>query len=118
VTGHELDLEQALRCARLTVSLFQPHTPPRRLLDHLSQLEQLASGCCDDATESEARQQQSDLIGTAEAAQILGCSPQYTRRIHADLDGRQIARNAWLFDREKVTEYAVHRNANRRQQAG
>ena len=59
-----------------------------------------------DGTEHEAPQQQSDqAIDTAEAAQILGCSTRYIRKIATDLDGQQIA-GRWIFHRHNVTEYA------------
>ncbi len=108
----EFDLEQALRCARLNATLYQPKTPPRRLLDHLDQLENLArSSAYGTQTSSDTTESEHDLIGAHDAACILGCSARYVRRIHADLDGRQIA-GRWVFDRKTVNDYALHRNRN------
>ncbi|MCV7214708.1 hypothetical protein H7J51_05340 [Mycobacterium crocinum] len=115
---HDVELSSALKCARLAVALYAGRTPPRWLLDHIDQLEHQSRRGCARETESVAGLEESNLIGTAEAARIIGCSQQYIRRIHADLDGHRIARNAWLFDKRKVVEYATHRNANHRQQVG
>lgn len=49
-----------------------------------------------------------DLIGVAEAADILGNSVQWVRRIAADLEGRRIGRD-WIFQRRAVEEYAAGR---------
>lgn len=108
-----LDIQLALRCARiLSTSVFQNRTPPRWLSDHIAQLEALAAGSAS-ATKDQVGQEESEMIGTAEAAQILGCSDSYLRRIRADLDGRQITKNAWVFNRKQVEEYASQRNENR-----
>lgn len=53
------------------------------------------------AEESDAE----DLIGAAEAASILNCSPQWVRKIHSDLDGERIGRT-WVFRRQTVVDYA------------
>ena len=115
MTGPGVDLKAALICARAFVAMFQPRTPPRWAAEHLDRLERLTAGCAS-ATNDQAGQQESELIGTAQAAQILGCSPQYIRKIHTDLDGRLIA-NAWLFERKAVHEYATSRR-ERPQRAG
>lgn len=57
-------------------------------------------------TETQVVQQESEvMIDTDEAAQILGCSTRYIRRIAADLDGQNIA-GRWIFNRRNVTDYA------------
>lgn len=107
------DLEQALRCARLTATLYQPKAPPRRLLDHLAHLEDLArSSAYGTQNGSGTTESEYDLLGADEAARILGCSARYVRRIHTDLDGRQIA-GRWVFERKAVDDYAVSRNQHR-----
>ena len=69
----------------------------------------LASGG-DSETESPTRATESDeMIGVAEAAAILGCSEQWVRRIHADLDGRKVGRRPWVFRRRAVEDYAEGR---------
>lgn len=50
----------------------------------------------------------SNLIGTAEAARILGCTPRTVRRLAADLDGQRVGQE-WAFTRTAVTEYATAR---------
>ena len=49
-----------------------------------------------------------ELIDTRSAAEILGVSERYTRRIATDLDGTQIA-GRWCFNRATVTDYAPAR---------
>ena len=108
------EVQLALRCARIVATtVFQNRTPPRWLSDHLAQLEALALGSAS-ATKDQVGQAESKLIGTAEAARIIGCSESYIRRIRADLDGHQIAKNAWIFDRKQVEGYALQRNENRK----
>ena len=107
----DLNIVAAIRCARIVAALYQPRlTPPTWLVDHLALLEDRASGSAN-GTKHEVPQQELEPIGTAEAARILGCSPRYIRRIHADLDGRLIA-NRWFFDRKLVVEYGEHRMAS------
>lgn len=59
-------------------------------------------------TETEAGQQNLEMVGTAEAARILECSTRWVRRIAADLDGQRTGRD-WIFRRATVTEYATAR---------
>lgn len=49
-----------------------------------------------------------ELIGTEQAAAILGLHPRTVRRIATDLDG-QIVANRWCFTRTAVIEYAENR---------
>lgn len=108
-----IDLTEALRCARLAIRLYQGRPVPPRLAQHLNHLETLTAGSVP-ATDSVAGQTESEeLIGTTEAARILGCSTSYVRRIHTDLDGRQITKHGWLFDRSKVEQYAQQRDQYR-----
>ena len=50
-----------------------------------------------------------DLVDTVGAAEILGCSPRWARRIAADLDGQRFA-GRWVFHRNAVTGYAKARD--------
>jgi hypothetical protein len=50
------------------------------------------------------------LIGTAEAAAILGCTPRHAARLAADLDG-QLVEGRWVFRRQTVVEYAELKGA-------
>lgn len=103
----DFDLGTALRCARIVAALYQPRcSPPRQIVDHLAHLETIAASSAT-GTKHVVEQQESELIGTTEAAQILGCSTRYVRRIHATLDGNRIG-NTWTFPREVVEDYAQH----------
>jgi hypothetical protein len=68
---------------------------------------QLSSG---DGTENDTEEielvgMDDDLVDTVAAAEILGCSSRWVRRIAADLDGQQCGRS-WVFHRQSVTDYA------------
>lgn len=105
------DLRAALVCARALAACYLPgRLPPRWLLDHLAHLERVVSGSAS-GTKHVVQQEESELIGTAEAARILGYSTRYVRKIHVSLDGRRIG-NGWTFPRKAVEEYA--RMASRR----
>lgn len=46
-----------------------------------------------------------DLVDTAEAAHIIGCSQRWVWNIRNDLDGRKLGRQ-WFFPHGVVVEYA------------
>ena len=48
------------------------------------------------------------MVGTAEAASVLGVSPRHVRRLARSLDGRRV-KGAWTFDRHAVVAYATQR---------
>lgn len=101
----QIDLGAARHCARIAASHYR-HAGielPSRLREHLRSLDNSFA----EETKPVVGQAHSEheFIDTAEAARILGCSPQYVRRIHTDLDGQRIA-GRWLFDRDTVTHYA------------
>ncbi|RJO80232.1 hypothetical protein D5S18_00310 [Nocardia panacis] len=75
----------------------------RRLHDRLDA--ELRARMSADGPEPEAAQQDSEMIGTPEAATILECTARHVRRLAADLDGQRIGRE-WIFHRGTVTEYA------------
>lgn len=102
----DFDLRAALICARVFVSLHHPRPAPRWALQHLAHLEQAAG--CGIATEPVAAVENSAL-STTDAATMIGCSPQYVRRIAEVLDGRKIG-GRWLFAREEVVAYVLARN--------
>ncbi|MEM6109508.1 hypothetical protein AAHS21_25235 [Mycobacterium sp. 050272] len=63
---------------------------------------------------SETELEPDDLIGTAEAASLLGCSARHVRRLQADLDGAQPAGSTHLvFSRRSVIRYADSRREHR-----
>ena len=66
-----------------------------------------ATGFADEtnSTELEPQSTYEDLIGVAEAAEILGCSEQWVRKIRADLDGREVS-SVWISDaaRSRTTQ--------------
>lgn len=45
------------------------------------------------------------LISSAQAAKLLGCSRRHVSRIATDLDGQLVA-GRWMFHRAAVAEYA------------
>lgn len=102
-----IDLRQAIQCAATEIRRYQAaRLPlPERLKQHWQHLHNLADGSAD-GTESIAPQADSELIGTTEAAQILGCSARFIRRIATDLDGHRIE-GQWIFNRKAVTDYAM-----------
>jgi hypothetical protein len=107
-----IDVGEALRCARYLLSAYGGRTPPRRLVEHYRHLELLAAGCAS-ATDETGAASQLELIGTAEAARLLGCTPAYVRRIATDLDGRRVSGNSWVFDRKAAEDYAAQRDQRR-----
>jgi hypothetical protein len=46
-----------------------------------------------------------DLVGPAEAAEIIGCSVRHARRLAADLNGTHCGSH-WIFRRQTVVDYA------------
>lgn len=93
----DLDLAAAIRCARfLSAQINRANVPlPAWLADHLAALETAARSSAI-GTRHVVAQAESELIGTTEAAHILGCSTRYVRKIHNTLDGRRIG-NRWAF---------------------
>ncbi|KKF01934.1 hypothetical protein WN67_10995 [Mycolicibacterium obuense] len=55
-----------------------------------------------------------DLIGTAQAAALLGCTERHVRRIQADLDGVRPAGRSLVFSRRQVLQYAAAREEHRK----
>ena len=49
-----------------------------------------------------------DLVTTAQAAEIIGCSPQHVRRLAlaGTLPGRAVTPRMWLFERRAVRAIA------------
>lgn len=103
-----IDLAAALRCARIAAACSQPYVP-QWMLDHLARLEWLSAGCDSETRLADAA---SDWIGATEAADIIGCSTAYVRRIATTLDGHRVG-NRWLFNREDIKDYAYQRNTQR-----
>ena len=103
----EADIEAALYA-------LHDHVSRRRLAGRgippevLSLYERLQAPCASE-TENDSGAEQSeltDLIGTPEAAAILGCTTTRIKQIHADLDGVKVGRD-WVFLRRNVAEYAM-----------
>ena len=49
-----------------------------------------------------------ERMGSAEAANLLGCSDRWVRGLAPELDGCKVA-GRWSYDREAVVEYAARR---------
>lgn len=79
-------------------------------LGKLFDLASLTSGGSASGHESQSAEAQSGLrlIGTVEAAHLLGQSSRQVRRLAADLDGQKIGRD-WYFNYDTVIEYAKAR---------
>jgi len=52
-----------------------------------------------------AELKQNTLIGSVEAATLLGCTARHVRRIAADLEGQRVE-GVWVFRRQPVVDYA------------
>jgi hypothetical protein len=68
-------------------------------------------------SESDTRELEEELIGTAEVADILNCDPRHVRRLTNDLDGRQI-NGRWVFTKSVVEQYEEQRSEHRRSGQG
>lgn len=55
--------------------------------------------------------EESDLVDANGAAQIIGCTTQWVRKIHSDLDGQKVGRD-WVFRRRDVVAYAAARKGS------
>lgn len=103
------DLGAAKHCARLAASQYRHagQELPKRLADHLRRLENFAPSS-DYGTERQEAQRESvyDVIDADQAARLLGCSTRYVRKIHTDLDGRQVA-GRWIFNHQTVIDYSM-----------
>lgn len=85
------------------------HPEVLRLLRRL-ELERSVGGS---QSEDAAEQFEEELIGTEEAAHILGCTTRNVRLLAQDLDGQQCGRE-WIFRRHIVEEYQEARRDARR----
>jgi hypothetical protein len=108
-----IDFDEALACVRCRLELLRQSgiRPSPRLIAHYRNVELLAAGSAS-ATEHVATQEESELIGTTEAARILGYSTAYVRRpeVARSLGGRRITGNSWIFNEEEVKTYATERD--------
>jgi len=57
-----------------------------------------------------AELKQNTLIGSVEAATLLGCSARHVRRIASDLEGQRVE-GQWVFRRQDVAAYADAKGA-------
>jgi excisionase family DNA binding protein len=105
-----IDLDQALRCAKLTLAVYRGRTPPPRLVAHCQHLELLAATGCEPETPKPVQTQ--DWCTSTEAAAILGCSPQYVRRptVAHSLGGQRVSGSFWVFNKREVEDYAAQRS--------
>ncbi|BAD55088.1 helix-turn-helix domain-containing protein [Nocardia farcinica] len=105
------ELHGARYCASELVRRFNDSGRPvpdwLRRLDSRLDLE-IQTLMSDDGQQSSTDEPDSELVGTAEAAKILGLSARQVRRLAADLDGQRMGREL-IFRRAAVTEYAAAR---------
>lgn len=101
-----LDMDMVRFCARFVLRFYEKAPaaamPERLRLHILSLREGMFPG--EPKSEGAAEQSGNDLIGTPEAARILGCTRQHVRRLVADLDGQQVS-GRWCFERDVVVAY-------------
>jgi excisionase family DNA binding protein len=106
-----IDLDEALSCVRCRLELLRQSgiRPSPRLIAHYRHLELLAATGCEPETPDTA--DQPEWITTTEAANVLGCSPQYVRRptVARSLGGQFVGSSFWIFNRDEVKEYAAQR---------
>lgn len=103
------DLAVARHFASIAVGHYRrAHRPMDARM--LAYLDALARGFTDETPPgSEESQSEHDVpLSADQAAEILGCTPQWIRRIASDLDGRRVA-GRWVFSRRAVLEYAEAR---------
>ena len=109
VLGLGFDLREALKCARLVLSLHAGRTPPPELVAHYRRLELLAAGgrkrnrrgCCARTIRVNRYQR-----GSSDS----WCTSGSVRRIaETVLEGRRSARTGWIFERKAVEDYARYR---------
>jgi hypothetical protein len=107
------DIEGALYCVtELVARRCRAGVPvPKWMIDLARQFDQ-ASLMSPSGRESEGAGAELDperLIGTTEAARILGVSPRQVRRIADDLDVETIGRRGKAFRHSTVAQYAEER---------
>lgn len=85
------------------------HPEVLRLLRRL-ELERSVGGS---ESDTDTEQFETELIGTEEAAHILGCTTRNVRLLAKDLDGQQCGRE-WIFRRHVVQDYQEARKNARR----
>lgn len=115
------ECEEALYCVAEVIDLRRRAGVPvpswMRNLEQLLNLASLTSGVSGRGHENVGGSERlvtDSLIGSREAANILGLSTRQVRRLAADLDGQKCSgRN--LFRRSTVIEYAQERNSERYQ---
>ncbi|WP_157561127.1 helix-turn-helix domain-containing protein [Mycobacterium sp. E802] len=112
------DIEHLLFAVNEALSFRQRHHMPilpwMIPLANRFNLTSLTSGMSPTGHESDSGSSalESSLIGTNEAADLLGLSTRQVRRLTADLDGENISGRI-VFKRSTVTEYAQERRHGR-----
>ncbi len=93
----------------MTKCIGRPVNPEvLRLLRRL-ELERSVGGS---ESDGEPEEFEVELIGTEEAATILGCTTRNVRLLARDLDGRKCGRE-WIFQRQEVIAYEEARRHGR-----
>ena len=114
LTGPALTDAYYLVAAGIRYTRHNGHPIPARFETLLTVIgEQRAKsqpGQCDTLTPAPRQHcETEELIGSQQAADILGVSKRQTQRLAADLDGR-LAGGHWVFDKKAVEAYAAQRN--------
>lgn len=112
------DVERALFCVNEVVgSRLRADVPVPWWMWQLANrldLSSLTSGMSPSGHESDGGSEalETSLIGTQEAANLLGLSTRHVRRLAADLDGENV-RGRMVFKRSTVVEYAQEKRNGR-----
>lgn len=77
---------------------------PLAMRDLLARLDGLLLTSAANGTVAGQNSAKLELIGTTEAAQILGCCQEWVRRISTKLGGKRIG-GRWVYPREAVEEH-------------
>lgn len=104
LTASELSLARAAVAEAVVRRRQRRELVPAAMHELLARLDGLLLTSAVSGTAAERDSAKSELIGTAEAARILGCCQEWVRRIGTKLSGEQVG-GRWVYPREAVEEH-------------
>lgn len=104
LTAAELSLARATVAEAVVRRRQRRELVPTAMHELLARLDGLLLTSAANGTAAERDSAKSELIGTAEAAQILGCCQEWVRRISNKLGGERVG-GRWVYPREAVEEH-------------
>lgn len=104
LTASELSLARAVVAEAVVRRRQRRELVPVAMHHLLERLDGLLLTGAANGTAAECDSAKLELIGTAEAARILGCRPEWVRRISTQLDGERVG-GRWVYPREAVEEH-------------